>query len=59
MFMPRKGLVKPREPEIDPIYKSRLVTKLINRTMFDGKKSVAQKEVYGAFEVIEKKAKIQ
>ena len=53
--MPRKGLVKPREPEIDPIYKSRLVTKLINRTMFDGKKSVAQKEVYGAFEVIEKK----
>lgn len=50
--MPRKGQVKLREINPDPIYKNRLVTKLINRSMLDGKKSVAQKEVYRAMELI-------
>lgn len=55
--MPRKGPVKPREVKPDPIYNSRLVTKLINRSMRDGKKTVAQKQVYGAFELIKKETK--
>lgn len=50
--MPRKGPVTPREIEPDPIYKNRLVAKLINRIMRDGKKSVARKIVYKAFELI-------
>lgn len=53
--MPRKGPVKPRVVEPDPIYKNRLVTKLINRSMRDGKKSVAQREVYKALELIKEK----
>lgn len=55
--MPRKGAVKPREVEKDPIYNSRLVTKLINRAMKDGKKSIARKQVYQAFELIKEKEK--
>ncbi|MGQ9455627.1 MAG: 30S ribosomal protein S7 [Armatimonadota bacterium] len=55
--MPRKGPVKRREISPDPVYGSRLVTKLINRVMKDGKKSVAEKIVYGAFEIIEEKTK--
>ena len=50
--MPRRGAVRPRETEPDPIYKNRLVAKLINRSMHDGKKSVTQKEVYAAFDLI-------
>jgi len=50
--MARKEKVKPRVVEPDPIYRNRLVTKLINRAMRDGKKSVAQKQVYKAFEII-------
>lgn len=53
--MPRRGRVKPRKIEPDPIYKNRLVTKLINRSMRDGKKSIAQKQVYKAFEIIKEK----
>lgn len=53
--MPRKGPVKPRAVEPDPIYKNRPVTKLINRSMRDGKKSVAQREVYEALELIKEK----
>jgi small subunit ribosomal protein S7 len=53
--MPRRGSVRLREIKPDPIYKNRLVAKLINRAMRDGKKSVAQKEVYGAFEILKKK----
>jgi len=52
--MPRKGPIRLKETEPDPIYKNRMITKLINRSMFDGKKSVAQKEVYGAFELVKK-----
>jgi small subunit ribosomal protein S7 len=52
--MPRRGQVKTKEIEADPIYKNRMVTKLINRAMRDGKKSVARKEVYEAFEILRK-----
>ena len=53
--MPRRGGVTPRDIEADAVYKNRLVSKLINRTMKDGKKSVAQKEVYEALELIKEK----
>lgn len=53
--MARRGAAKPRKIEPDPIYRNRLITKLINRAMFDGKKSVIQKEVYGAFDLIQSK----
>lgn len=50
--MPRRGNVPKREVLPDPVYNSALVTKLINNIMLDGKKGVAQKIVYGAFEII-------
>ena len=53
--MPRRGNVPKREVLPDPIYKSTLVTKLVNSIMLDGKKGVAQKVVYGAFEIVEEK----
>lgn len=54
--MARRGATKPRQVNPDPIYSNKLVTKLINRSMRDGKKSVAQKEVYKAFEIIKEKS---
>ncbi|MDN5332188.1 MAG: small subunit ribosomal protein [Tepidanaerobacteraceae bacterium] len=53
--MPRKGHVVRRDVPEDPIYKSKLVTKLINKLMYDGKKSIAQKACYKAFEIIREK----
>ncbi|MGX8698549.1 MAG: 30S ribosomal protein S7 [bacterium] len=53
--MPRRGNVPKREILPDPMYNSVLVTKLVNNIMLDGKKGVAQKVVYGAFEIIEQK----
>ena len=53
--MPRKGHVAKREVLPDPLYKSTLVTKLINSIMLDGKKGVAEKSVYGAFKRVEEK----
>ena len=53
--MPRRGNVPKREVLPDPVYNSVLVTKLINSIMLDGKKGVAQKIVYGAFEIVENK----
>ena len=53
--MPRKGHVQRREVLPDPIYKSKVVTKLINNVMLDGKKGTAQKIVYGAFENVAEK----
>ena len=53
--MPRRGNVPKREVLPDPIYKSTLVTKLVNSVMLDGKKGVAQRVVYGAFEIVEQK----
>lgn len=50
--MPRRGQIKPKLTTADPIYNNRLITKLINRSMKDGKKSVAEKEVYGALALI-------
>ena len=47
--MPRKGHIQKRDVLPDPIYKDKVVTKLINNIMLDGKKGVAQKIVYGAF----------
>jgi small subunit ribosomal protein S7 len=48
--VPRKGHIPKREVLADPIYKNTIVTKLINNIMLDGKKGVAQKIVYGAFD---------
>ncbi len=53
--MPRKGHIQKREVLADPIYGNVIVTKLINNIMLDGKKGVAQKIVYGAFERIAEK----
>ena len=53
--MPRRGNVPKREVLPDPIYNSVLVTKLVNSIMLDGKKGVAQKVVYGAFDIIQEK----
>ena len=53
--MPRRGNVPKREILPDPMYNSVLVTKLINSIMLDGKKGVAQKVVYDAFDIIEEK----
>lgn len=53
--MPRRGNVPKREVLPDPMYNSVLVTKLVNSIMLDGKKGVAQKVVYGAFDAIKEK----
>ena len=53
--MPRKGFIAKREVLADPIYNSVVVTKLINNIMLDGKKGVAQKIVYDAFDIIKEK----
>ena len=50
--MPRKGHIQKRDVLADPIYNNKVVTKLINNIMLDGKKGVAQKIVYGAFETV-------
>lgn len=54
--MPRKGHIPKREVLADPIYNSKIVTRLVNNIMLDGKKGTAQKIVYGAFERIEEKS---
>ena len=54
--MPRKGHVQKRDVLADPLYNSKVVTKLVNSIMLDGKKGVAQKMVYGAFARVEEKA---
>ena len=51
--VPRKGHTGKREVLADPMYNSKVVTKLVNNIMLDGKKGVAQKIVYGAFEKVE------
>ena len=48
--VPRKGHIQKRDVLADPIYNSKIVTKLVNNIMLDGKKGVAQKIVYGAFD---------
>lgn len=53
--MPRKGPVPKRDVLADPIYNSKLVTKLINKIMIDGKRGAAESAMYGAFKLIEEK----
>ena len=54
--MPRRGQISKRDVLPDPLYNSKLVTKLINNVMLDGKKGVAQKIVYDAFKAVEEKS---
>ena len=54
--MPRKGHTQKRDVLADPLYNNKVVTKLVNNIMLDGKKGVAQKIVYGAFTRVEEKA---
>ena len=53
--MPRRGQIAKRDVLPDPLYNSKLVTRLINSVMYDGKKGVAQKIVYDAFNIIAEK----
>ena len=53
--MPRRGNVPHREVLPDPVYNSKLVSKLVNSIMLDGKKGVAQKIVYDAFDIVKEK----
>ena len=53
--MPRKGYIAKRDVLIDPIYNSKLVTRLINKIMIDGKRGIAQTILYDAFDMIETK----
>lgn len=53
--MPRKGYVAKRDVLPDPVYNSKKVTKLINKIMYSGKRGIAQKICYGAFDIIREK----
>ncbi len=53
--MPRKGHIAKRDVLADPIYNSKLVTRLINKIMIDGKRGTAQKILYNAFDIVEVK----
>jgi len=53
--MPRRAAAQRREVMPDPVYNNRLVTQLMNKILLDGKKSVAERIVYGAFDMIEQK----
>ncbi len=55
-IVPRKGHIQKRDVLADPLYNNKVVTKLINNVMLDGKKGVAQKIVYGAFATVEEKS---
>ena len=50
--MPRRGRIAKRDVLADPVYNSKLVTRLVNSVMLDGQKGVTQKIVYGAFEIV-------
>ena len=53
--MPRRGSIAKRDVLSDPLYNSKLVTRLINNIMYDGKRGVSQKIVYGAFDIVKEK----
>ena len=53
--VPRRGNIAKREVLPDPLYGSQMVTRLVNSVMLDGKKGVAQKIVYGAFDIVQEK----
>ncbi len=54
--MPRRGFVPKRDVLPDPVYNDKVVTRLVNSIMLDGKKGVAQKIVYGAFDIVREKS---
>ena len=54
-IVPRRGFIPKRDVLPDPVYNDKVVTRLINNIMLDGKKGTAQKIVYGAFEIIQEK----
>ena len=56
--VPRKGHIQKRDVLADPLYNNKVVTKLVNNIMIDGKKGVAQKIVYGAFAKVEAKYQV-
>jgi len=53
--VPRRGNIAKRDVLPDPVYGSKMVTRLVNNVMYDGKKGVAQKIVYGAFDIVKEK----
>jgi len=53
--VPRRGKIAKRDVLLDPVYKSKIVTRLINSIMYDGKRGISQKIVYGAFEIVAEK----
>ena len=53
--MPRRAAAQRREVLPDPVYNNRLVTQLVNKVLLDGKKAVAERIVYGAFDIVEQK----
>jgi small subunit ribosomal protein S7 len=55
--VPRKGRPQKRKIKTDPIYKSRVVSQLINKVLADGKKSIAEKIVYGSLKILEERTK--
>ena len=55
--MSRKGKIAKRDVLPDPVYNSKLVTRLINRVMYDGKRGTAQQIIYGSFKIIEERTK--
>ena len=58
-IMPRRGNVPKRDVLPDPMYNSKVVTKVVNQVMLDGKKGLAQEIVYGAFEIIREKMNLE
>jgi len=57
--MPRKGHIAKRDVLVDPIYNSKLISRLVNKVMLDGKKGVAQGIIYDAFDMVEAKTSRQ
>jgi len=55
--MPRTGKIRKRLVKPDPIYENRLVTKIINKVMKDGKKSIAQKHIYKTLDILKERTK--
>ena len=55
--MPRKGRPQKRKIKVDPVYKNRVVSQLINKVLADGKKSIAEKIVYGSLKILEERTK--
>jgi len=56
--VPRKGHIAKRDVLADPLYNNKLVTRLVNSIMLDGKKGIAQKIVYGAFDKVAEKSSL-